>query len=101
MTEEQNQEVTQEIDVKTAVKAAQDYFTELYGSPFTDLALEEVEKTYRGGAYKWLVTLGYLPARRNLGGGLAISAGAARQYKLMTVDAQTGEVESMKVAKLD
>jgi hypothetical protein len=96
---QQAQEVTTEVDVKTAVKAATDYFAELYSSPFADLALEEVEKAFRHGTNKWLVTLGYVPARRTASG-LATLPGTPRQYKLLTVDAETGEVESMKVAKL-
>ena len=90
-----------EIDVKTAVDLAMAYFTDLYGSPYADLALEEVEKVDRRGTNKWLVTLGYLPARRNaMAGSFFPAAGATRQYKLITVDAETGEAESMKVAKV-
>jgi hypothetical protein len=90
------EEVTQEIDVKDAVKAAMDYFKELYGSPYADLALEEVEKT----GVNWLITLGYLMARLGPGGiGVVVAPGATRQFKLITVDSRTGEVKSMKVKK--
>lgn len=92
--------VTTEIDVKTAVEVAMAYFTNLYGSLYTDLALEEVEKVDRRGTNKWLVTLGYLPARRSAMAGVFTAAGSPRQYKLITVDAETGEAESMKVAKV-
>jgi hypothetical protein len=101
MAKRQNSEqVTTEIDVKTAVEVAMAYFTDLYGSPYADLALEEVEKVDRRGTNKWLVTLGYVPARRNAMAGVFTAAGATRQYKLVTVDAETGEAESLKVAKV-
>jgi hypothetical protein len=98
MPDQPQEEVTTTIDVKTAVKAATDYFTELYGSPFSDLALEEVERTTFQN--KWVVTLGYLPARRVAGGGLTTIPGGVRQYKRLTVNAESGDVESMKAAKL-
>jgi len=98
--QQSSEEVTTEIDVKTAVELATAYFTELYGSPYADLALEEVEKVDRRGSNKWLVTLGYSPARRIPGGNLTVPQSGVRQYKLITVDAETGEVESMKVAKV-
>jgi hypothetical protein len=101
MAKQQNsEEVTTEIDVKTAVEAASAYFTELYSSPFADLALEEVERAVKSIGKVWLVTLGYFPARRVMGGNLMALPGAVRQYKLITVNAETGEVVSMKVAKV-
>lgn len=99
MPEQGGEQVTTEVDVKTAVKAAMDYFAELYGSPFADLALEEVEKVLKGG-YKWLVTLGFYPARRNLSGSLTVVPSVPRQFKVLTVNAETGEVESMKATRL-
>jgi hypothetical protein len=101
MAKQHSEEVTTEIDVKTAVEVAMAYFTSLYGSLYADLALEEVERSDRRGKYKWLVTLGYVPARRNALAGIAIPVpGSTRQYKSITVDAETGEAESMKVAKV-
>ena len=89
-------EVTPSIDVKDAVKAANEYFTELFGSPYADLALEEVDRASNGD---WHITLGYTLARRAAGGTMVTVTSAARQYKMLVVDSQTGEVKSMKVRK--
>ena len=76
------------IIAKDASKAAAQYFKRLFDDPI-GLALEEVERS-KDGRY-WLITLGYSPniftARRN--------------YKVFTVDADTGEVLSMKIRKME
>lgn len=86
----------QAIDVKEAVLKSMNYFRELYGGGYLDLALEEVQKNPAGD--RWLVTLGYSLARRTPAGMVAV-AGSGRQYKQVTLNADTGEVLSMKVWK--
>jgi hypothetical protein len=86
---------TAPIDVKDAVKISMDYFKELFGSPFLDLSLEEVQKNPQG---HWVVALGYTMARTTAGGTVAIP-NYPRMYKQVTVDGSSGEVISMKVAK--
>jgi len=92
---EEDLEVTQEIDVKMAAKIAMNYFDELFGGPYADLTLEEVEKK----GVVWYLTLGYNPGRK-LGGTIVIPPNATRQYKLLLVNAINGEVESMKVRRM-
>src|SRR6266566_3804055 len=83
------------IDVKDAVRIANEYFRELYGNPFLDLSLEEVQKTPHG---QWLVTLGYSMARNTPGGLVPIPA-YPRMFKQVAIDGTTGQVISMKVYK--
>jgi hypothetical protein len=92
---EGDQEVRQEIDVKTAVVIAMDYFAELFGGPYADLSLEEVER--KGDS--WYLTLGYTPGRK-VGDNVVIPANATRQYKQIIVNVSSGEVESMKVKRM-
>jgi hypothetical protein len=76
------------IDVKTAVRAAVDYvkeFQELI--PPRELRLEETEYLDAG---LWEITLSFL--ENNVTG--------ARSYKSFVIDAQTGEIKSMKVRSL-
>jgi hypothetical protein len=89
------------IDVKRAVKAAEEYARELY--PETELRhlrLEEVELS--DDERRWRVTLGWVePAvSRN---GLIFEPTLQvlpRVYKLFEVDAQTGQVASMKIREV-
>ena len=75
------------MDVKEAVKRACDYLVGLNES-VTLTELEEVEKTEDGGY--WLITLSYLPR-----GQLPFSE--KRKYKIFKVNAESGEVLSMKI----
>jgi hypothetical protein len=88
-------DVTAQLDVKEAVRIALDYFRELFGNPFMDLSLEEVQKAKDG---QWAVTVGYVMAR-NTSAGLQPISNYPRMYKLILVDSNTREVASMKVAK--
>ena len=88
-------DMTPPIDVKEAVRRAMEYFKELFGSPFLDLSLEEVQKNASG---HWLVTLGYSMARNTPGGFISIP-NYPRMFKQVTIDGITGEVQSMKVWK--
>ena len=45
-------DATPSLDVKDAVRIAMEYFRELFGNPFVDLSLEEVQKGAHG---QWVV----------------------------------------------
>ena len=80
------------MSVKDATGRAVEYFTELYGSQFKNLLLEEVE---REGEF-WHITLGYdLPSILAQYGGPA-----PRGFKVFKIDASTGEVVSMKIREV-
>lgn len=87
------------IDVKMAVGLAQKYIRELYADEkITGLSLEEVELT--GDEKCWLVTLSFYAISR---GGLGVIAGivapgqSVQKFKIVKLDATTGQVKSMKI----
>jgi len=81
------------IDVKQAAQAASDFISGLYSSEtISDVRLEEVELS-EDEKY-WLITLSF-PLPSSLG--VVYLGGGGRQYKLFKVDADTGEVLSMKI----
>jgi len=84
------------VDVKTAVKIATRYFNDLFQHPFTDLAVEEVELSDDRQA--WRVTLGYVLTDPGLPAYFG-SNKSSREFKVITIDAQTGEPTSMKIKK--
>lgn len=83
------------IDVKQAVMKASEYFDEFFPE-VVKKQLEEVEKV-EDGKY-WLITLSfpyneyYEPSVMEM-----MSARGKQQYKSFKVDANTGEVLSMKI----
>jgi hypothetical protein len=100
------------IDLKTATTAAFEFLMTIkdtMGSNFSDVRLEEVERSSDGD--QWLITLGYNlkiskeEARASLGSKIGISSimsdvmpdTVKREYKVFEVNARTGEVESMKI----
>lgn len=88
------------VDVRNAVGAAQRYIDSLQdmiGNP-EDLRLEEAElsedKQY------WLITLGFsrpVDKTSNPLADLIATRNYERDYKVFKIDAQTGEVQSMKI----
>jgi len=98
------------VDIKAAVNSAYSYLREiqeLVGGKFEDLRLEEVELSE--DKRFWHITLGYdLPVKVRVGSQLEemlISQTQRKQefqreYKLFKVNAETGEVESMKIRKV-
>ena len=84
------------IDAKAASLSAYNYLDSLQdvmGGGFRDIRLEEVELT--DDKNYWLITLGYeLPDKFK--GVLGLQE-FRREYKLFRINAQTGEVESMKI----
>jgi hypothetical protein len=98
------------IDVRTAVSAASQYIESLkdiMGSSLPDLRLEEVELSEDKSF--WLITLGFdtplKPQKNDAINSLNNALGlpiltSQREYKLIKVNSQTGEVEAMKIRKI-
>jgi hypothetical protein len=92
------------ISIKQAVTAAYDYLAELSDLIKTDLAdlrLEEIELSE--DQQFWLVTLGYDRALKNNllpALGLPERTQYQREYKLLKVNAETGEVEALKIREV-
>ena len=83
------------IDVKQAAQSASGFFWELYRDKgTTDVRLEEVELVEDGKF--WLITLSFQPPPT-----INLLRKQSRQYKTFKVDAQTGQVLSMKIRELE
>jgi hypothetical protein len=96
------------IDVKTAVNSAYDYLRtvqNMMGGELEEIRLEEVELSE--DKHSWLVTLGYdLPVKnRSQIEALMTAADSLRkvfkrEYKLFSINSETGEVEAMKIRQV-
>lgn len=96
------------IDVKAAVNSAHQYLQsiqEMVEGPLDNLRVEEVELSEDRQA--WLITLGYERSLKNcsqpeelLTSPLIAKKIFFREYKLFRVNAETGEVESMKIRQV-
>lgn len=88
------------IDVKAAVRAAAEEAKQLLGS--NEVLLEEVERSVEDDREVWLITLS-VPRRsqgpENLGSMLS-SLYTTREYKIFSIDAETGAVIKMKIRQL-
>lgn len=86
------------IDVRAAVISAENYFDHLKRSmgSIENLRLEEVELSE--DKKFWLITLGFDCLSRN--NRLQVVPQYAREYKIFKINAETGEVESMKIREL-
>jgi len=88
------------IDVKEAVQQAKRYLTEIFsGEQPQLLRLEEVELSQDEST--WRVTLSFVPG--NAPGALAAALGVpsgSRDYKMVTVRATDGQVQSVKIRQL-
>jgi hypothetical protein len=90
-----------QVSVKSAVKAAIDYVKDLYAdSNLRDLMLEEVE--FSEATNQWLVTVGFsLTETKEESTSLITpsktSRALSRRYKVVNIDAETGEPVSMKI----
>lgn len=95
------------VDVRSAVGAARNYLqqvTDLLLDPVQEikgLRLEETElsedKQY------WLITLGFdrpVDAHRDPLQSIGVSRKYEREYRIFKIDAQTGEVQAMKIREL-
>ena len=92
------------VDVTTAVRSASSYLKKVepvLGNELENLRLEEVER--EESSNRWLVTLGYdvrstLPPTSSLFQNPGeVNWKYERAYKLFRINAETGEVESMKI----
>ena len=85
------------IDIRQAVTVAMDFANMLYGGKLPpDFLLEEVELDPE--EKYWLVTFGFsLPERQTSISMLTQPSKPSRTYKLIRVDAKTGEPKSMKI----
>ena len=86
------------MDVKEAVAVAKGYLTNLYsGEDISDVGLEEVE--FDELSDQWSVTIGFARPWERTALRRALSAGdrvGARAYKVLLIDDETGEVQSLK-----
>ena len=81
------------LDVKEAAQRASQYFASLYADQgVSNMQLEEVELT-DDGQY-WLITLSYPGDPPN---NPFLNLPSNRKYKVFRIDAETGEVKSMKI----
>ncbi|MDY7004003.1 MAG: hypothetical protein SWX82_08585 [Cyanobacteriota bacterium] len=87
------------IDVRVAVFAAKNYLQSLPGLfeyKIKELRLEEVE--FSEDRKYWLITLGFIA--NTTGEEESFFSKKERDYKVFKVNAETGEVESMKIREL-
>lgn len=86
------------IGVKEAVTSAMDFVRDMYeGQRLRDLLLEEVEMAQADN--QWLITIGFSLPKEEPTSILspATSKKLGRQYKIIAVDAVTGQPISMKI----
>ncbi|OIP66911.1 MAG: hypothetical protein AUK43_21015 [Oscillatoriales cyanobacterium CG2_30_40_61] len=90
------------IDVRAAVSSAQNYFNQLKSliGSIENLRLEEVELS--DDKKFWFITLGFERKITNKNNRLKleIAPQSLREYKVFKINAETGEVESMKIREL-
>ncbi|HYU31639.1 MAG TPA: hypothetical protein VEW48_05710 [Thermoanaerobaculia bacterium] len=90
-----------EIDVKQAVQAAKEFAeTLLEAEEISDLGLEAVERPDRK---YWYITLGFHRSRSGKpvrpSGLITVTPPREREYKVLKVDARTGDVLEMQMFK--
>lgn len=92
------------INIKEAVKSAQDQALQLFEAGLENLALEEVEFDETSNA--WLVTLGYDSPHKMIrkinGPSLfpTIEEEVRREYKIFRIDSNDGHLISMSIRSL-
>ena len=86
------------LKLQEAVKIATKTLREIYeGKEFDNLMLEEVELD----GFEWFITLGFDDPAQSTEGPLTLLAGnPERQYKLFCIDANSGDVKSMKIRRV-
>ena len=84
------------VPVKQAVGHAVQFLRDMYeGEPLDDIRLEEVEISDDEKA--WNITLSFLRGPSNVQPLLPFALPRTREYKAITVSAETGAVRSMKI----
>lgn len=90
------------IDVKVATANAIAYFNDVYKDTFNNIRIEEIELSE--DAEYWFITIGYDIPSPLLVPPIKFELGAPpefyRDYKLLKIDANKGEIISMKIRKL-
>jgi hypothetical protein len=86
------------IDARTAAHAAADYFRDLYAN-VKSFSLEEVELS-EDGDY-WLITLSFEVGPKTTAGFAIRLEPPKTKFKVFKVNAQTGQVVSMRIRKLE
>lgn len=88
------------IGLPEAVETAREYMIRAYGRNLEGLQLEETEIS--DDDRYWLITLGFLRDAPNTSGVFvtAYPPNKERVYKVVTLDARTGDVKSMKIREL-
>ena len=88
------------LDVKKATQVALSYFDDLYGeNAFSNVLLEEVERDEEDGTPYWFITIGFTETKQE--GGPLGPLGSDRRYKRFKINAETGEVVSMKIRSVE
>lgn len=88
------------IDVKEATQVALEYFQDIYSDEsFSEVRLEEVEREEEGDTTYWLITIGFTERKKE--GPLGQLPTSSRRYKRFKIDAETGEVISMKIRSVE
>ena len=98
--------ITKQVTAKEAVKSALEYVRDLYtnsGSEIVDLCLEEVQPSEDGDW--WNITVGfYRAADPSITAGAYVvttpSSAKFRQYKIVPVHRQTGEIRGISIREL-
>lgn len=88
------------LNPKEATAIAAESFDDFYSNdPFEDIRLEEVERVEEDGHVFWLITLGYIDksTATTRGAVNSLVPNAARDYKRFKIDAETGDVISMRI----
>jgi len=84
------------IEVKEAVARAVEFLGNIYANEnLKDVRLEEVELVY--GEPYWDVTLSYLKESTPSNVAAAITGSSGREYKVIKLNSENGEVVSMKI----
>jgi hypothetical protein len=87
------------IDVKEATEVALEYFQDIYSDQaFSNVLLEEVEREQEDDTPYWLITIGFTERKQE---GPLGQLASSRRYKRFKIDAETGEVVSMKIRSFE
>jgi hypothetical protein len=89
------------VTVQVAVSNAMGFVRDLYkGANIDDLLLEEVE--FSESTQQWLITIGFMISKiRDDSTTLLLpKRNLARHYKIVHIDAQTGQPVSMKIREI-
>lgn len=92
------------IDVKEATQTALSYFEDIYeDEPFSNVLLEEVERSEEDDRSYWLITIGFRNERKKGDSSPPFSpfTSVPRRYKRFKIDAETGDVVSMKIRSVE